>query len=254
MVYIKFKNKAMAIKNWAIKDKALILAAVVCAVALTLCMGLRYSDKVQSGIADKVIRFHVLANSDSIEDQALKLKVRDGVLAAFEGGLSEAESASETRAFIEENLGLIAEEASKILAENGSDYQVEAMLSHDYFPTKSYSGVTFPAGEYEALRVIIGEGEGKNWWCVMFPPLCFVDVAKGKTADEGIEKLATVATAGEFQLLSDDSREKQVSVNIKFKLIEWFQSIFRKPSQKANGSKESKGSSYVLTLPKAARR
>ena len=129
----------------------------------------------QSELADKVVRLHVLANSDSEEDQALKLKVRDAVLAkaaeALEGAGSREEACRRLTAILPE----LEETAKTVISANGYDYGIRAELAETAFPTKDYDGFSLPAGEYLALRVLIGEAAGRNWWCVVFPPLCLID-------------------------------------------------------------------------------
>ncbi|MDR1537486.1 MAG: stage II sporulation protein R [Clostridiales bacterium] len=234
------------------KELKILAASLVCGIILAMCLGYAtkaYSETVQESIAKEVLRFHVLANSDEEKDQELKLKVRDGVLETFKEGLSMSSSVDETRKFLSARLNDIEARAEEIVLENGYSYKVSASLSHDFFPTKTYGDITFPPGSYEALRLVIGEGEGKNWWCVMFPPLCFVDVTKGKTTDESKSQLQSITTASEYKLLSDDAREQEVTVKVKFKVVEWWQNILRKRSE----PDEPKQKSYVLKdlAPKA---
>ncbi|HHX11810.1 MAG TPA: stage II sporulation protein R, partial [Clostridiales bacterium] len=128
-----------------------------------------------SNIADEIIRFHVIANSDSKEDQDLKLKVKDGLVKEMAPYLSEARSIAEARDILFSNLNKMEELAQTIIIQSGYDYTVKASLGHKNFPIKVYGDYSFPSGIYEALSITIGDGQGKNWWCVMFPPLCFVD-------------------------------------------------------------------------------
>lgn len=125
---------------------------------------------------DNIIRFHVIANSDSKPDQELKLEVRDRILEEVGEEFDSSKNIDESRKIIEKNLNKIKNIAEDQIKKEGKDYKVEVSLGNDNFPTKTYGDLTLPAGEYEALKVVIGEGKGKNWWCVMFPPLCFVDI------------------------------------------------------------------------------
>lgn len=134
--------------------------------------------KTQSALADKVVRLHVLANSDSEADQTLKLTVRDAVLAETEALLEDVESREEATVILRAQLPLLQRSAERTLAEQGSGYPVEVRLETAAFPTKEYDGFALPAGEYLALRVLIGEAAGQNWWCVVFPPLCHAAVAE----------------------------------------------------------------------------
>lgn len=129
--------------------------------------------KVQRTLAGKVLRFHVLANSDSEKDQQLKLKVRDAVGCLMQEKLQHADNLSDCKKIVKENISEIQAQAECVIAKEGYDYKVAVQLEETVFPVKSYGNYTFPAGQYEALRVVIGAGEGHNWWCVMYPNLCF---------------------------------------------------------------------------------
>jgi stage II sporulation protein R len=183
-----------------------------------------YSRHIQSGIADEIIRFHVIANSDSIEDQNLKYLVKDGLVNRLSPYLKKAESISEARAIIIQQIPMIQETAKHILCQNGYSYPVIASLTSCYFPIKIYGDYTFPAGKYEALRVQIGKAQGKNWWCVMFPPLCFVDETYGIVDKDSEKKLKYLLTEEEIQSL----KTKKAPVKVKFKLWESLQRAFSK--------------------------
>lgn len=163
------------------------------------------------GIKKSVLRLHVIANSDSKEDQALKLSVRDAILKESEKLFSNAETKEGAEKTAEKNLSLFLKTAEKVVRENGFDYEVGVSVGKSRFPTKTYSSVTLPAGEYDALRVVLGEGKGKNWWCVMFPPLCL-------PAAEGEEKLSDVLSKGELDLV-----KRKPKYEIRFWLIEKFE-------------------------------
>ena len=138
------------------------------------------------------VRLHVLANSDTVEDQALKLKVRDAVIEYMEKQ-DDLNSAGEARKYLSENLNRLEKIAEGVIASEGYDYSARADLGVRYIPEKAYGGITFPAGNYEALNITIGRGEGENWWCVLFPPLCLLEegtatddeVVSGDEASEG---------------------------------------------------------------------
>ena len=216
------------IKDRLAKDKKIILASLAAGFVFTVFAGAStkvYSDTMQKGIADEVIRFHVLANSDRDDDQALKLKVRDGVLEKYRTELEKCQSIDDTRNVLIENMEGIVERAEEIIEEQGYDYKVTACLSRDMFPTKSYGDVSFPAGEYEALRIVIGDGKGKNWWCVMFPPLCFVDVTHKEIPVDSKQQLKNILTDEEYGVVIKDSKEGSVPFKVKFKIIEWWESL-----------------------------
>ena len=173
----------------------------------------------QSELADKVVRLHVLANSDSEEDQALKLKVRDVVLERATAILQESPDRREAESRLRgELLELERIAAAEIVAE-GYDYPVTVELENTEFPTKAYDGFTLPAGEYLALRVIIGEGKGRNWWCVVFPPLC-----TAASADVPASALAAGFSEEEVRLITEEDR----GYVLKFKAVEWCETLREK--------------------------
>lgn len=182
-------------------------------------------DKVSKGYKDKLIRFHVLANSDSDEDQELKLKVRDEIIKYLQPMLKQSKSLEQSEQIIlseSENIKNIGE---NIIKENGYTYEVEVKLEYNNFPAKQYSNIVLPAGEYKALRILIGEAKGKNWWCVMFPPLCFVDENNGVIDKETDEKLRSVLTKEEYNLIAEDNIEKTKDVKMKFKIVEIIEAL-----------------------------
>ena len=165
----------------------------------------------QSALADQVIRLHVIANSDSREDQALKLAVRDRVLEAAEGLYPPDADLEQARAALEENLEALAAAGQAEAEARGYGYPVTARLERCWFPTKEYGDFALPAGTYEALRVVIGDGAGENWWCVAFPPLCLG--AASETVDEAAQ--AGLFTDGQAKLI----RQEEGYV-LKFKCLE----------------------------------
>ncbi|MFZ5640498.1 MAG: stage II sporulation protein R [Bacillota bacterium] len=134
---------------------------------------------VQAYNQDNLIRFHVIANSDTPRDQALKRRVRDLIVQEMSPSFSEAKTIADARKIASDHLAAIEEIARQEVRAWGEDYEVRAVMGRYSFPAKNYGKLTLPAGEYEAVRVIIGKGAGANWWCVLFPPMCFVDVSKG---------------------------------------------------------------------------
>ena len=182
---------------------AIIAAAVLIGTAGTYILNEntveRDTVEIQQEIAQKILRFHVLANSDSEEDQALKLKVKEGVTGYLDQYLNEdGMTLDETKEIVEDKKEDVIMLAQGIIRENGYDYSVTAELTTDYFPVKSYGDVTLPAGEYEAFRIKIGEAEGKNWWCILYPPLCFVDASYGYVPDASKQKLEKMLDADAY--------------------------------------------------------
>ena len=145
--------------------------ALLLGLLVTLCTG-AWLGREQEELAGQVIRLHVIANSDSREDQALKLEVRDRILERAQELYPEHATLAEARAALEESLPELSRIGEQTVKEAGYDYPVTAQLTQCWFPTKEYEDFALPAGDYTALRIVIGEGEGQNWWCVAFPPLC----------------------------------------------------------------------------------
>lgn len=179
-------------------------AAAVCVLFLTTI----HTQQMQQDMAGRVLRFHVLANSDSEQDQELKLKVRDEIGTMMAEKLQGAVSLEESREIVSENLQEIEDTAKNTITAEGYSYPVTAVLENCVFPEKTYGMFTFPAGNYEALRVVIGEGEGHNWWCVMYPNLCFsgsmyeVDEQSGEVLRETLseEEYAAVLEEGNYKV------------------------------------------------------
>lgn len=179
----------------------------------------------QKSIENKVIRFHVIANSDTTLDQAVKLKVRDAVLKYIAPKMSNSKDINNSRKLLKSYDGEIKNISQKVLKDNGFSYSVQTVLDHENFPIKSYGNITLPQGEYEAYKIVIGSGKGHNWWCVMFPPLCFVDITRGEIANKETDtQMKKVLTNDEYEMVSTDSKD-QNKIVIKFKFIEIFNSI-----------------------------
>lgn len=168
-------------------------------------------------VTKEVIRFHVRANSDSEEDQALKLLVRDAILEELSPEMDGVTSKDEARTVMEANLEKIEEIGTEVMQSAGYDYEIHAYLTVEEFPIKNYGDFLFPAGEYEALRVDIGKKNGGNWWCVMYPGLCFVDTAGGVVASEGKEELQRILTPEEYEEVLICPQE-----NTKIEYRSWF--------------------------------
>ena len=178
-----------------------------------------YAARTQQNIANNVIRFHVLANSDSTIDQNLKDQVRLAILTEFEETLSTFPNIETTRTLLTENLPNMQALAEDIIAREGFTYPVSANISQVFFPTRTYGNMSFPPGEYEAVQLIIGEGRGSNWWCLMFPPLCYVDMT---STEQGREQLSNTITYEGFRLLMhQESGERNLEV--RFRVVEFWQ-------------------------------
>lgn len=177
----------------------------------------RLENEVQQGIAKEIFRLHVVANSDTEEDQNLKLHVKTKIVDYLEGILGEDRSLEATREAVKTHLDEIEEAAGQVIADEGYDYPVAAAVEKTYFPDKTYGDCTFPAGEYEALNVKIGKAEGHNWWCVLYPRLCFLDESHGIVSEEKKEDLREVLTEEEFlTILNDPEKRDQVKIGFKW--------------------------------------
>ena len=183
---------------------------------------LSYVNAVSEDISESVFRLHVIANSDSQEDQNLKYKVRDKILEYMNEISIDCSSKEEVIALAKENQEKFQDIAKKVIKENGYDYDVNVSIGNYEFPTKNYGDISLPAGNYDALRIEIGDAVGQNWWCVMFPPLCFVDVTSGVVPDESKETIKENLNDEEYNLISDT---ESPSIKFKFSLIEFFKGI-----------------------------
>ena len=179
-------------------------------VMLLALLGMQYvkNQRIQEQIAGKVLRFHVLANSDTAEDQNLKLAVRDAVGSRMAELLSDVPDREACEQVVEAHLPEIAETAQAVVREAGYEYEVHAAIEETEFPSKTYGKFTFPAGKYEALRVVIGEGEGHNWWCVMYPNLCFSGSMYRIDNDTNGEKLEQVLSPEEYKVVMESKDYK----------------------------------------------
>lgn len=182
-----------------------------------------YTENVNRGLSGNLIRLHVVANSDSPEDQELKCAVRDEILAYVQNEVKNSKSIEQTKSVICEKMPEITNIARETVLANGYDYEVETALGMYPFPTRAYGDIILPAGNYQALKVIIGDGSGSNWWCVLFPPLCFVDVTHGTVPDMIKEDLQKVLTDEEYSIVTSTDSERDIPVRIKFKIVELFQ-------------------------------
>ena len=183
-------------------------------IGIALSVGIGYTIRTNTEIADGIIRFHVVANSDSPDDQRLKSHIKDGVIGYMQPLLKSSRSIEETRTLINENMNNIKNLAQNMVIDYGRDYTINIMLDEANFPTKQYGDVVLPAGKYEACRIIIGEGKGENWWCVMFPPLCYLDAATGVVPIEGKEELKEALNEEQYEIIVNHKAEYQVRFKI----------------------------------------
>ena len=194
---------------------------LILVVAFALCVVLLNFLPVhgEEAVYENVVRLHVIANSDDDGDQALKLKVRDALLEKMPEILGNSSSRADALECISENLALIRETAEKTVAENGFDYPVSVSLGREFYPTKSYEAVCFPSGVYESLQVKIGDADGKNWWCVLFPRLCLAPASK-KNAEEAFVQVGL--TSEQYRIITETEDTKY---KLRFKFLELFNSV-----------------------------
>ena len=183
-----------------------------------------YTYAVSKDLSNSVLRLHILANSDSKEDQELKYKVRDNIINYMNSITKNIDSKEEALRIAKENESEFISIAKQTIRDNGFDYDVNINFGNFYFPTKTYGDISLPAGEYDAIRIEIGESQGQNWWCVMFPPLCFVDVSSGIVPDDSKKQLKDTVSDEDFYLISNGNSNNSTDsfIKIKFKLIEFF--------------------------------
>ena len=178
--------------------------------------------KTSHAISEGIIRLHIRANSNTPDDQELKLKVRDRILKEAEKIAQDTHSTKDAEEVIVQNLAFLEDTARDEIKKNGYNYKADANFGKSKFPVKTYGNLTLPAGTYKALTIDIGEGKGENWWCVMFPPLCFTKEAFAKTDPVSDEILAENLGSDNYDML------KSEKIQIKFKIYEIVSNIFNK--------------------------
>lgn len=206
-----FSNKVSDLK----RDK-IILSLFSGALSIYIAFSCTYFAAAAQSVREDVVRLHILANSDSEKDQNIKLKVRDALLEKNTLILSDGVNQDNAVEYFELSKDELLETASDVLRENGFDYDVKVYLEKEYFETREYGELIFPAGEYTALKVVLGEGRGRNWWCVMFPPLCVpaaddIEV-KNNTEDYLTESGNEIVNGGKKYIM-------------KFKLLEMYEEL-----------------------------
>ncbi len=199
------------LKTWFILIFLICIYTFFCAYS--------YVQAISSDLKNNVFRLHVIANSDSVEDQNLKYIVRDKLLEYMNKLCSNCTSKAEAIEIAKNHNQDFKQIAVSTVKHAGYSYDVDVQIGEFEFPTKNYGDISLPAGIYDALRVKIGKAEGHNWWCVMFPPLCFVDISSGTVPENSKKILEDELTDEEFALISDNSN---VDINFKFKILELF--------------------------------
>ncbi len=198
--------------------KMVIILFLLILLYCSIC-AFSYAQNISSDICDSVFRLHVIANSDSTEDQNLKYIVRDNLLNYMNSICTECKTKEEAISIVEKNKSEFERIAAQTIKDQGYSYNVKIDIGNFKFPTKNYGDISLPAGNYDALKIEVGEAKGQNWWCVMFPPLCFVDISSGIVPDESKETIKNSLSDEEFALVSDKSSPE---IQFKFKLLEFF--------------------------------
>ncbi len=205
--------------HFNIKRNLLILILLF-AIFITLSAS-SYAKEVSSDLSSSVFRLHVIANSDSKEDQDLKYKVRDALISYMNTLSMDLSNKNDVISCARIHIEDFKQIANDVIKENGYNYDVNIEIGNFEFPTKTYGDISLPSGYYDALRVKIGSAKGQNWWCVMFPPLCFVDVTSGVVPDESKENLQENLSEEDYSVVS----ENNIFVKFKFKIVELFRNF-----------------------------
>lgn len=208
------------------KKFSLLYKFTIISILLTIFLfinAVSYVNAVSSNLSDGVFRLHVIANSDSEEDQLLKYKVRDSLIKYMNEICKDVSSKQEAMSIAKKHIDDFYNIANDVIVDNGYDYPVNIAFGKYDFPTKKYGDISLPAGVYDALRVEIGTASGQNWWCVMFPPLCFVDVSSGIVPDSSKELLQENLPAEDYNLITDSGNSSELK--FKFKLVELLENL-----------------------------
>ena len=207
--------------------KHFVLIIFLLFIYISFC-AFHYAYAISTKIENNIFRLHVIANSNSVEDQNLKYKVRDRILEYFNNNSVSCSNKNDCINFVNNNIQTIKQIAQNTVYENGYNYPIEIAVGNFAFPTKKYGDIRFPSGYYDGLKIKIGEASGENWWCVMFPPLCFVDATSGIVPEDSKNILQNNMTSEEYSLISENSYD----VSVKFKIVEMFQNLNMKIAEK----------------------
>ncbi len=202
------------------KNLKFILIITFLIFIYTFICAYNYVYAVSTNLSDSVFRLHIIANSDSKEDQDLKYIVRDNLIQYMDKLCENCSSKTEVIEIAKNNISNFKQIAEDTVKEQGFSYDVNVEIGNFEFPTKSYGDISFPAGYYDALKVKIGNSSGQNWWCVMFPPLCFVNTTTGLVPTESKENLEENLSDEGYKIVSDSDNS---NIAFKFKIIEFFE-------------------------------
>ncbi len=200
-----------------------LLICTIAILALSLFVGL-FPVHGEEAIYDTVVRLHIVANSDSVEDQALKLQVRDSIIGIVTPAVEACKTQAEAISSIEAVMGEIESAARETIEENGYSYPVSVELGREYYPTKNYESCAFPEGNYVSLRVLIGESAGQNWWCCLFPPLCLSAATPDDESSNEDAFISVGLTSDQYKLVTETENPKY---KVRFKILETISSWFK---------------------------
>ena len=195
------------------------LIITILLILYTLVYSIAYANSTISNLSNNLFRLHVIANSNSETDQNLKYKVRDSLISYMNDICKNASTKQEAICIANTHIKEFTKIAQNTIKKNGFNYKVKVTIGNYPFPTKTYGDISLPAGYYDALKVEIGEAKGKNWWCVMFPTLCFVDISNGVVPEESKEDLQSNLSQENYNLISSENAEYK----FKFKIVELFE-------------------------------
>lgn len=189
-------------------------------------LSINYAKNVSANLSSSVFRLHIIANSNSDEDQHLKLIVRDNIINYMNTLISNSSTKDNIAFNISEHLEDFKNIALETIHKNGYNYEVNVSIGNFYFPTKSYGDISFPSGNYDALKIEIGESIGQNWWCVLFPPLCFVNSSSGVVPDDSKDILKENLNPESYNIINNNNEQNIGNgIKIKFKIVEFFNSL-----------------------------
>jgi stage II sporulation protein R len=221
VVFVKMILTLQERKNVKKRDKWIL--AIVYSVIFILLLFCFYAERINRSLSDSMIRLHIVANSDSDADQALKYRVRDAVIAYMTERVGNLDSKQDARTYINDHIDELQTVANTVIADEGFHDLAKVTIGKYPFPTKRYENIILPAGFYDAVKIQIGKAQGENWWCVMFPPLCFVDDTKGEMEEEYMNVLKDELTSDEMDLILATGEGDEIPVEIKFRIVEIFQ-------------------------------
>ena len=211
----KFHNKNLI---YILKSNYCIIILIMCLISFIFLSSFSYTCAISNDLSSSVFRLHIIANSDSNEDQNLKLKVRNAILQYLNPIFSKESNLSKNEVIniVSSNLNNIRNISLKTIKDNGYNYNVEVFIGKYKFPTKNYGEITFPSGIYDALRIVIGNGVGHNWWCVLYPSLCFSSTNDAIVPESSKEMLSNDLNTESYELVSGDN----LDIKFKFKIVE----------------------------------